>query len=234
MPRNIKQKIKENIKPVSKKIAAGVAIGGITIGSGLAYKNVADKKAFLEAHKKAIELKKSNGFYDKFSADTVIEYNKSAKPNEIFYFNGKDISVLRLSSGLTKPKLGQIYNLLPEQSKRIISELIDQKVSAVNKELKTNPVLRKKILSRVKILDYRLYLLSLPLEKVEIIFRKELNSSNFSKEIRNIHPQVLESLKADLAKSQEGSIVTSALAAFFMSAIAAQVFGKKKESPDFH
>lgn len=229
MPRNIKQKI----KPVSKKIAAGVAIGGITIGSGLAYKNVADKKAFLEAHKKAIELKKSNGFYDKFSADTVIEYNKSAKPNEIFYFNGKDISVLRLSNGLTKPRLNQIYNLLPERSKAIISKIIDQKVAAVNQELKNNPVLRKKILSRVKVLDYRLYLLSLPLEKVEMIFRKEINS-NFSKEIRNIHPQVLESLKADLAKSQEGSIVTSALALFFTSAIAAQVFGKKKESPDFH
>ena len=233
MPRNIKQKIKENIKPVSKKIAAGIAIGGITIGSGLAYKNVADKKAFLEAHKKAIELKKSNGFYDKFSADTVIEYNKSAKPNEIFYFNGKDISVLRLSNGLTKPRLNQIYNLLPERSKAIISKIIDQKVAAVNQELKNNPVLRKKILSRVKVLDYRLYLLSLPLEKVEMIFRKEINS-NFSKEIRNIHPQVLESLKADLAKSQEGSIVTSALALFFTSAIAAQVFGKKKESPDFH
>lgn len=229
MPRNIKQKI----KPVSKKIAAGIAIGGITIGSGLAYKNVADKKAFLEAHKKAIELKKSNGFYDKFSADTVIEYNKSAKPNEIFYFNGKDISVLRLSNGLTKPRLNQIYNLLPERSKAIISKIIDQKVAAVNQELKNNPVLRKKILSRVKVLDYRLYLLSLPLEKVEMIFRKEINS-NFSKEIRNIHPQVLESLKADLAKSQEGSIVTSALALFFTSAIAAQVFGKKKESPDFH
>lgn len=233
MPRNIKQKIKENIKPVSKKIAAGIAIGGITIGSGLAYKNVADKKAFLEAHKKAIELKKSNGFYDKFSADTVIEYNKSAKPNEIFYFNGKDISVLRLSNGLTKPRLNQIYNLLPERSKAIISKIIDQKVAAVNQELKNNPVLRKKILSRVKVLDYRLYLLSLPLEKVEMIFRKEINS-NFSKEIRNIHPQVLESLKADLAKSQEGSIVASALALFFTSAIAAQVFGKKKESPDFH
>ena len=117
---------------------------------------------------------------------------------------------------------------MSEKSKKAISKIIDQKVDAVNRELKTNAVLRKKILSRVGVLDYRVYLLSLPLEKVELIFRKELNS-NFSKEIRNISPEVLESLKKDLNKSLEGSIVTSSLVLFLTSAIAAQLFTKKKE-----
>lgn len=228
MPRNIKQKL----KPIGKKVATGVAIGGITLGSGVGYKTVADKKAFSNAYKKVNEQKSSTIFYDKFITQKVDEFNRSAKPNEIFYFDGKDISVLRLPKGLTKPKLGQIYNLLPERSKKVISKIIDQKVEAVNKELKTNPVLRKKIISRVGVLDYRIYLLSLPLEKVELIFRKELNST-FSKEIRNIHPEVLESLKKELNKSMEGSIVTGSLVLFITSAIAAQSFGKKKENDFF-
>lgn len=224
MPRNIKQKL----KPIGKKIVTGVAIGGVTLGSGIGYKKITDKKAFLNAEKKANEQKASNPFNDRFLSRKVEEFNRSAKPNEIFYSTGREVSVLRLPKGLTKPKLGQIYNLLSEKSKKAISKIIDQKVDAVNKELKTNAVLRKKILSRVGVLDYRVYLLSLPLEKVELIFRKELNS-NFSKEIRNISPEVLESLKKDLNKSLEGSIVTSSLVLFLTSAIAAQLFTKKKE-----
>lgn len=224
MPRNIKQKL----KPIGKKIATGIAIGGVTLGSGIGYKKITDKKAFLNVEKKANEQKASNPFNDKFLSRKVEKFNRSAKPNEIFYSTGREVSVLRLPKGLTKPKLGQIYNLLSEKSKKAISKIIDQKVDAVNRELKTNAVLRKKILSRVGVLDYRVYLLSLPLEKVELIFRKELNS-NFSKEIRNISPEVLESLKKDLNKSLEGSIVTSSLVLFLTSAIAAQLFTKKKE-----
>jgi len=110
-------------------------------------------------------------------------------------------------------------------------DLIENKIKIVNSEIRRNPKLQKEIINRVGVLDYRIYLLSLPMNKLEKVFTKS-ELKLIQNEIKKIPTEDLKRLEERLNQSTGYSL----LAGFLLSSLMISLGAKKKsiEEFDFH
>lgn len=206
-------------------IAISVASG---FGTHKAIKHGMDRHIYKSIPKSTVEqISETNS--------DLIELNKKSRIHEIYfkdtekinYVNGDRIHKVNIDVS----RLNEISNMLPVESRRNINRVIENKIKIVNSEIRRNPKLQKEIINRVGVLDYRIYLLSLPMNKLEKVFTKS-ELKLIQNEIKKIPTEDLKRLEERLNQSTGYSL----LAGFLLSSLMISLGAKKKsiEEFDFH
>ncbi len=223
MVRINKAKIKQGLKTTAKTagiltLSAGLGIGSFTIAD-----RISRKKVFNEIKSEKVQIKPK----DRLDAvDSIAEYNRKARISEIYFYEGEKVSKINIDIA----KLGQITRLLPDSVRTNINTIINNKIRNVNLEIKRNPKLKRIIENRIGSGDYKTYLLSLPLKKLEKVFTsQELKQIRI--ELNKIPKEKLKELHEKLSKTYEGTI---SLGVFISLLLGAGLFEatKKKEEPN--
>lgn len=220
-------KIKQGLKTTAKTAGILAISGAVGIGSYNVADRISRQKVFNEIKSEKVQIKPR----DRLDAvDSIAEYNRKAKISEIYFYKGEKVSKINIDVA----KLGQITRLLPDSVRTNINTIINNKIKTVNLEMKRNPKLRKIIEDRIGVENYRRYLLSLPMEKLEKVFTPQ-ELKQIRTELNKIPKEKLKELHEKLSKTYEGTI---SLGVFISLLLGAGLFeaskSKKKDEFNFH
>ncbi|MFA5746265.1 MAG: hypothetical protein WCX82_02920 [archaeon] len=221
------------LKPKLKRTIQNTAIIGVATISGFGTQKAIDN----HFSKKAIDksFKNSEATVDIVSNIAEIkELNKNTNIGN-FYFLEEDKMIIadekikRVNLGVVK--LRQINDILPETQRKNINDIIQLRIRKINTEIKNNPKLRKTIEQRIGVLDYKRYLLSLPLDKLSTIFSKK-EIEQIKNELSYIPKEKLKEIQSKLADIKAYSL----LAGIILGSLVGKTItdAKQKKEDNFH
>lgn len=225
MPKLNKTAIKQGLKSTAKAagilaLSAGVGIGSFTLAD-----RISRKKEFSKIPTEKVEIRTK----DRLNSSDLSDYNRRSKITEIYFINGEKISRINLDVA----KINQITRLMPDSVKTNVNKIIDNKIRKINQEIKVNPKLRKAIENRIGNGNYRQYLLSLPMERLEKVFTPQ-ELKQIKAELNKIPVEKLKELHEKVNKTYEGTISIGFLVSLLLGAGLFEAAKKKTEDFNFH